>query len=457
MMTTPIQPFTEIDPGKLEAITPSQFLTFTMPHPIHLHRLLRVAVCDSPLANADDSSPSISVVFVPKNRETDWNFCTESGHMQLLLKLRVSRLILIGDLPPHQGPSIYKLPPVSQTAEKERLLNELKPLMIPLLPKSIFTSDNGLRKIVFLTAVEDAAYRVTVAKVASPIVGEFLVEDVELVGFSDRNKQLRRRLRFKRMPKVIQSQALLVPIIGDDEATTQTDLESLRNIESATFEPDTRVLVHHYLIAMVSCLSLIASHLAQFFRPKALCFGIGGGVLLSFLDTQMKFEVTGVEIDPMVIMASTFHFGFNRLNSIRLIIKDAIETIQNFPNREPPKVEKFDVIFVDLDSSDAKIGFCAPPQEFCKKHVFEGLRLLLDEQGGLIMNVVPLNKVFYETLVKELKEIFHKVYEIDVKNADNFVVMAIVSPPSFVTFEYLFLNKLKSLIPGTYWNSVVEL
>ncbi|KAL4571579.1 hypothetical protein LXL04_018342 [Taraxacum kok-saghyz] len=296
-------------------------------HPIHLRRLLRFAVCDSPLANAADSSPSIAVLIVPKNRETDWNFCTESGQMQLLFRLRVSHLILI-------------------------------------------------------------------AEINSPIVGEFLVEDVELVGFSDRNKQLRRRSRFKRMPGVIQSQALFVPIIGDDEATTQTDLESLRNIESAKFESDTRVLVH------------------QILNRHALCFGIGGGVLLNFLNTQMKFEVTGVEIDPMVIMLQ--HFILVRL----------------------------------------KNGFCATPQEFVKKHIFEGLRSLLDEQGGLIINVVPLNKVFYETLVKELKEVFHKVYQIDIENEDNFVVMAIVSPPSFENFEYLFLNKLKSLIPGTYRNSM---
>ena len=58
---------------------------------------------------------------------------------------------------------------------------------------------------------------------------------------------------------------------------------------------------------MVSCLSLIASHLTLFFHLKALCFGIGGGVLLNFLDTQMKFEVTGVEIDPMVLPSHIFH------------------------------------------------------------------------------------------------------------------------------------------------------
>ncbi|KAL4571332.1 hypothetical protein LXL04_018090 [Taraxacum kok-saghyz] len=95
---------------------------------------------------------------------------------------------------------------------------------------------------------DDVAYCVTVSKFLGPVVGEFLVEDIEPVGYDDRNKQLRRRLRFKRMPQVVQSQALLLPIIGYDEATTQTDLESLRKIEDATFEPDTEILVHHYLI-----------------------------------------------------------------------------------------------------------------------------------------------------------------------------------------------------------------
>ncbi|KAL4576764.1 hypothetical protein LXL04_012863 [Taraxacum kok-saghyz] len=474
MMATQIQPFSEIDPSKFEDINPAQFITFTLQNTLtnrrHLHfPLIRVAVLDSPTASYEGDLPVIAAIVVPRNRETDWTFCTESGHKQLLFKLgTVSRLILIGNIPPAQGPSIYKrrtIDPVKQ----ELLENELIPLLLPLHPKSSPISDDGSPKTLFLMDDDDVAYRVTVSKFLGPVVGEFLVEDIELVGYDDRNKQLRRRLRFKRMPQVVQSQALLLPIIGYDEATTQTDLESLRKIEDATFEPDTEILVHHYLIPMVSGLSVAASNINMLVSPRALCLGVGGGVLLTFLDTHFAFEVTGLEADPVVLDVATKYFGFNKTGSMRLVIGDAIEMIQNFPpykssayrhefadtTNYPPA--KFDIIFVDLDSSDARLGFCSPPREFVKKPVIEGLRSLLDDCGVVIINVFHLDEELYGTLVKELKENFHKVYKVNVENEDYFVVVATVSeaPPDEV--ENIFLKKLKAAIPETYMDSIVEL
>ncbi|KAI3520367.1 hypothetical protein L1887_09752 [Cichorium endivia] len=474
-MVMSFQPFTVIEPWAFETITPSQFITFTMPNPLNHRRLLhalvlRVAVLDSPIAIADDESPVIAAMIVPNHRETDWNFCTQSGHLQLLYDFHnVSRLILIGNNPPpNPESSIYIRPPVTDPFKKARLENELKPLLMALHPKVSFHS--RLPETLFLTYEDDVVYRVTVAKLVGPIVGEFIIEDVELKGNSDRSKMLRRRLRFKRMPNLIQSQAPLIPIFGDDEATTQTDLESLRRMVNAKFEADTTVLVHQYMTPMVAGISLIVSHLDERiqlgYTPRALCLGVGGGVLLSFLNTQLGFEVTGVEADKVVLTAATHHFGLNRSGTIRLIVGDAIEVIQNFPpqntrgNTDASKVNndaKFDVVMVDLDSSEAQNGISAPPPKFVKKPVFRNARSLLGDHGVLIINVVPLNELFYKTLVNELKDIFHKVYGIDVGNQGNFVVMATVSPTSSNDHDNDFLKKLRSVIPGTYMDSIVEL
>ncbi|CAH1435409.1 unnamed protein product [Lactuca virosa] len=402
-MVMSFQPFNVIEPWVFETITPSQFITFTMPNPLNHRRLLhalviRVAVLDSPIATADDEVPLIAAMIVPNHRETDWNFCTESGHLQLLYDSHnVSRLILIGNNPPpNPEPSIYIRPQVTGPLEKQRLENELKPLLMALHPKGL-------------------------------LLVNFVVEDVELEGNRDRSKMLRRRLRFKRMPNLIQSQVPLIHVIGDDEATTQVDLESLRKIVNAKFDVDTTVLVHPYLPPMVAGLFLIASHLneriQQGFTPRALCLGIGGGVLLSFLKTQLGFDVIGVEADKVVLTAATKHFGFNKSGSIRLIVGDAIEVIQNFPSQkikgdiDGSKVNndvldtKFDVAMVDLDSNEAQNGISAPPPEFVKKPVFKAARSLLDDHGVLIINVVPLNELFYTTLVKDLKDTFIRFME----------------------------------------------
>ncbi|KAI3750911.1 hypothetical protein L2E82_21825 [Cichorium intybus] len=168
---TPPQPFAPPDPSVFEAITPGQFVSFTTANTLNHKRLLhfpvlRVAVLDSPLAKDDNESPSIAAMLVPKNREIDWNFCTESGHRQLLFNFpNVSRLILIINMPPHQGPSVYKLGPITDSVEQEKVETELKPLLMPLHPK--VSSDKSLPETPFLTYENDVAYRVTVATLST--------------------------------------------------------------------------------------------------------------------------------------------------------------------------------------------------------------------------------------------------------------------------------------------------
>ncbi|KAI3740569.1 hypothetical protein L2E82_31037 [Cichorium intybus] len=140
------------------------------------------------------------------------------------------------------------------------------------------------------------------------------------------------------MPRVVRSQALLHPIIPYDEGTTQTDLESFRKIENSKFVADPSILVHPHLTSMVAGLSFTVSHvylrIRQGFSPRALCLGIGGVVLLSLLETNLWFEVTVVEADPIVLNAATQHFGLNESASIHLIVGDAIESIQNLAHRK---------------------------------------------------------------------------------------------------------------------------
>ncbi|KAI3520375.1 hypothetical protein L1887_09762 [Cichorium endivia] len=460
-----------------ETLRPSQFITFTIPNPVNHHCYLhtpniRVAVLDSPVAVSADDLPKIAAMIVPDQRETDWNFCTESGHLQLLFNVpTLSRLILIGnDLPPDPESSIYIRTPVTDTIDSEKLEDKLQQLVMALHPKVCF--QKGLPKTLFLTYEDDLLYRVIIARFVGPFVGEFVVEDVELES-NDSNIKLRRRLRFKRMPNLIQSQVSLIPGFGDGEFASELNLESLRKMKHTKFHVDTTVLVHPYLTPMISGLSLIASHLNERiqlgFTPRALCLGVGGGALLTFLNTQMGFQVVGVEADEAVLSAANQYFGLNNEESIQLIIGDAIDVIQNFPSQrtngdtDDSHVNidgldaKFDVIMVDLDSSKAGNGISAPPPEFVKKNVFNSAKLLLHNHGVFIMNVVPLDEVFYMTLIQELKDAFHKVYGIDVGNQDNFVLVATLLPSSSNDHDNAFLKRLRSVIQGAYMDSIVEL
>ncbi|KAI3748534.1 hypothetical protein L6452_11668 [Arctium lappa] len=139
------------------------------------------------------------------------------------------------------------------------LENELKPLVIALHPKECF--QNGLPEPVFLTYEDDTLYRVTINRSVGTVVGEFLVEDVQVESKADSNKDFRRRLRFKRMPNLIQSEIPLNPTTGDVVGDLGLDLLSLRKKNEVEFRVDTGVLVHTYLTAMVAGLFLIVSNL----------------------------------------------------------------------------------------------------------------------------------------------------------------------------------------------------
>ncbi|KAI3721810.1 hypothetical protein L2E82_32828 [Cichorium intybus] len=383
-----------------ETLVPSRIIIFTTPNPVN-HRCylrtprVRVAVLDSPVD--DDAPQKIAAMIVPEQRETDWNFCTDTGHLQLLSNYPgLSRLILIGNnLPPNSLPCIYIRPPDTDTDDRKKLEEELQPLFISLHPKACL--QNGLPKTRFVTYEDDLLYRKIIARFVGPFVGEFVVEDVLLESDEDSvGDLLRRRLRFKRMPSLIQSEVLLYPKIDGEIVTAVLNLENFMKMKNAKFYVDTTVLVHPYLTPMVSGLFLIASHLneriQQGFTPRALCLGVGGGSLLSFLNTELGFEVTGVEVDEVVLTAATQHFG-----------------------------------------------------------------LLLGDHGVLIMNVVPLDNVFYTKLIQKLKDVFQKVYEIDVEDEENYVFMATVSPTFFNDDVCDLFEKLRSVIPEDYIESMIEL
>ncbi|KAK2634195.1 hypothetical protein Ddye_028987 [Dipteronia dyeriana] len=468
-----------LDISIFDTIAPSRFTTFTIPHPSisqpHRH-LLRVAVLDSPVQLTD--SARVALMFVPKTREHDWVFCTESGQLQLLLTCpQISRLILIGDQPTEgpDSPIMYHRP--DQNDDVSDIIQEesVRPLVIALSRK--FCVKNGIYDVPIVSYEDNVISSVVLEKCVGDFVGEMLVEDVEIESDgSDCNKrEFRRRLRFKRMPNLIQTEIKIVP-------ETCLSSDSMRIGEHVKFRPDTAVLVHVYLMPMVASCSLIGSYLSERiqlgFRPKALCVGVGGGALVSFLGTQLGFEVVGVEMDEQVLRVSRRYFGLEDGEFIRVCVGDAIEFIEklaclaNVQNSDSLGIRgmqdgcylnngdgldtKFDVVMVDLDSDDVRNGVTAPPLEFIRKNVLLAARRVLSDSGILVINVIPPSRSFYEMLIHEFREIFHESYEIDVGNGENFVLIATVLPivSSVSDCDNTFLKKLRLAISGAYLDSM---
>eukprot|EP00268_Persea_americana_P062296 TRINITY_DN7980_c3_g1_i1.p1 TRINITY_DN7980_c3_g1~~TRINITY_DN7980_c3_g1_i1.p1 ORF type:complete len:485 (+),score=42.11 TRINITY_DN7980_c3_g1_i1:241-1695(+) len=475
-----------IEEGTFQNLSPSRFLTFSFPNPdsdpLRLgDDSLRIAVLDSP--RPSDPDPRVAALLVPNGREHDWIFSSSYGHLQLIANSQgISRLILVGN-PPRADPgtATYTRPVRSDESSRARFQKMLIPLLLALCPKSAFRS--GIPEIPFIVYEDNVFRSVPVEVCNGPVVGEMLVEDVEIETAGDgeediTGREFRRRLRFKRMPNLIQTQMRIVSADGESR-------------------PDMTVFVQPYLPPMVASLSLIAPHLEECTRsgsrPRALCVGVGGGALLSFLRVQLGFfDIVGVEMDDTVFRVAKQHFGLAEDEFLRVCVGDGVELIQKFalrvihwnslcdklalhPNSSfschlvpngfeinrgiemgrcvDDRDSLIDVIMVDLDSSDATNPQSAPPLEFVQKKILLAVRSALHGRGVFALNVIKSGgDSFYGSLVTALGEVFSELYEIDIGNGENYVLVATVLPVGFVDLESksTILDKLRRIIDGSY-------
>lgn len=420
-------------------------------------------------------------MLVPEGRETDWIFSTESGHLQLLFSSPgISRLILIGTLFKEGTLTLLQSRAYHRSLECSLQHQGFevwsKPLLLALSPKSLFK--RGIPEIPLLSYEDSLVSSVVVHECVGCHVGEMLVEDVEIENESDHGREFRRRLRFKRMPNLIQTEICIIP---------ERDCDGVCIGGDVGFVPDLKVLVHPYLGPMVAGLVLnseyVEGRIRMGFRPKALCLGVGGGALMTFLRNQLGFEVMGVDSDREVLRVARKYFGLEECEFVRVVVGDAFKSmnklvcggklngrrssfddceVNGFGGHLVVEDEvncKFDVVMVDLDSSDVRNGVRSPPLEFIRKDVLLAAKLVLCEFGILAINVIPPSRSFYDNLVSHFQEVFHELYKIDVGNGENFVLIATASPLVFSVEDCgnSFLMRLKSVIPEAFINSITKI
>ncbi|CAJ1967716.1 unnamed protein product [Sphenostylis stenocarpa] len=467
-----------LDASTFETLTPSRFISFTIPHPSCSNSPLRVAVLDS--LHQPNELPQVGAMLVPEGREVDWIFSTELGHLQLLFSTpEISRLILIGNNF-NEGtvpfpPRVYHRP-FNCSLHLQGFEVWSKPLLLALSPKSLFRK--GIPEIPILIYDDNLVSSMVVHQCVGMHVGEMLVEDVEIEngsGLLHRGREFRRRLRFKRMPNLIQTEICIVPEKDDSDG-----LDDVLIGGDVGFVPDLKVLVHPYLGPMVAGLVLnseyVEGRIQNGFRPKALCLGVGGGALVSFLRTQLGFEVMGVDSDSEVLRMGREYFGLEECEFVHVVVGDAFESLKKLVCHgnlqhdcevngfrghlvEDEVNGKFEVVMVDLDSSDIRNGVSSPPLEFVRKDVLLAAKLVLCEFGILAINVISPCRSFYDNLVSSFQDVFHELYKIDVGNGENFVLVATASPLVFSAgiCDNSFLMRLKSVIPEAYLNSITKI
>ncbi|CAN6445747.1 unnamed protein product [Victoria cruziana] len=496
-----------LEQGTFGDLHPHRFLSFAFPNPINLAGgygpSLRIAVLDSSSCggNSPSNGPLVAAMLVPIGREDDWIFSTEAGHHQLLSSSRLSRLILVGNPPCTRG----RVPWVSIPSEDglciEAVQTSLVPVLLALSPRILFRG-GVVPSVPFLQYEDDVVGFSVIDESMGPVVGEMLIEDVEVIPRHGLVKGLgitefRRRLRFKRMPYLIQTEVPLVRVPSSKEGGSST-----------RFLPDIRRLVHPYLPPMVAGLSLVAPLLEECSEsgslPRLLCIGVGGGALLGFLGEHFEFEVIGVEMDEAVLRNAGRHFGLIENEFRRVYIGDGIQWLTDIAQQAVQlglaseklaslwnqlnvselglggenmlslrggalgctKRESFGpvragvdgplvhVILIDVDSSDATTGLSAPPVEFIRKRIVLACRLALHSRGILVVNVIPPSRSFYSHMVSVFKEFFLALYEIEAGNGENYVLIASSLCTSSIDEDSFISKKLRQIIDNQFFDKI---
>ena len=112
-----------------------------------------------------------------------------------------------------------------------------------------------------------------------------------------------------------------------------------------------------------------------------LVLGVAGGSVIETLKKEIKFEgqITGVEIDPIVVELATKYFGLGKYNNVSIVIDDAFEFVLK-------SKEKYDLIIIDIFQDTTMPNF------LFEDFFINRINFLLKVNGFILFNTMILNK-----------------------------------------------------------------
>ena len=114
---------------------------------------------------------------------------------------------------------------------------------------------------------------------------------------------------------------------------------------------------------------------------SVLVLGVAGGSVIETLKKEIKFEgqITGVEIDPVVVELATKYFGLGKYNNVSIVIDDAFEFVLK-------SKEKYDLIIIDIFQDTTMPNF------LFEDFFINRINFLLKVNGFILFNTMVLNK-----------------------------------------------------------------
>lgn len=134
--------------------------------------------------------------------------------------------------------------------------------------------------------------------------------------------------------------------------------------------------------------------------PKVLVLGLGAGTVAGIIhDYLPESEITGIEIDPVIIDVAKKYFKIDKIPDLKIITGDAIKwTLKN----EKKKKDTFDLVIVDM-----YIG-SRLPKEVKNSQFLSSLKNLASPGGILYFNqLIARGK---KEDIKELRAVLDEIF-----------------------------------------------
>lgn len=347
-----------------------------------------------------ESTLACAVFFIPTGRESDYQFTTHEGLIDIAFQANCRRLIAVSCNRPHVFP------------EMNELQSELSPFMMALAP-----GDRDVKQqIPFMAINVDSDWEV-IAEGTSTLSGSYVVEEKE----DDDGRSVYRRLVFLQNQQLVQSECRLVATNNSNKGKDKKAKKNAKKSSttkkasgaeaaassSSSSSSDYRLdvwYVDELYKSMLACLNIVPQGRLP---RRALIVGLGGGSLVMVLQRLVPgIVIDAVELDSVVVDVAQEHFGFTAGSHTHVHVADGVQFMMNRA-AEVTSSGKYDLIVIDADSKDTSIGLSAPPRSFLQSTVLKTMwDTLLEDNGLLMFNVVARSKErladFYETMKTEL-------------------------------------------------------
>ena len=112
-----------------------------------------------------------------------------------------------------------------------------------------------------------------------------------------------------------------------------------------------------------------------------LVLGVAGGSVIKTLVNEINYkgEITGVEIDPIIISLANKYFNLDEIQNLKIIIDDANKFVQKTN-------QTFDLIIIDIFQDNSM------PEFLFESEFIKNTKFLLNPDGYLLFNTMINSK-----------------------------------------------------------------